>query len=133
MKNALAALSVACFMLACAVTGTTSPEAQIVQGAKVHVSAATLTTNLLARRRITTQTAQSARLMLGTASTALDASAATLAACRTSTGTQAGAAPDPCAATVAADLALALGVFTQIESALLESARPAVGASEALP
>jgi hypothetical protein len=104
-------------LAACAVMGS-SPEAQVTQGAQAHTAASTLAANLLERNKITLAQAQSYRAMLGTASAALDGSAATLRACRTANAGAPGAVPDPCAVTVTTDVNLALGVLTQIEAAL---------------
>lgn len=102
---------------ACAVLGN-SPEAQINQGAQTHTAATTLATTLLERRKITLAQAQSYRGMLGSASTALDSSAKTLAACRTMTGSNIAMRPDPCAQTVTSDVNLALSVLLEIEKRL---------------
>jgi hypothetical protein len=102
---------------ACAVMGS-SPEAQITQGAQAHTAASSLAANLLERNKITLDQAKNYRAMLGTASAALDGSAATLRACRTANAGAPGAVPDPCAVTVTTDVNLALAVLSQIETAL---------------
>jgi hypothetical protein len=106
----------AVLLAACAVMGST-PEAQLIRGAETHTAATNLTISLLQRNKITVTQAGVYRGMLGTASAALDSSAAALRACRAISGPTV-AAPDPCQQNVTADVNLALAVLTEIEKTL---------------
>lgn len=106
---------------ACSVTGGTlgqTPESQIVNGANSVTAATTLATALLKNDRINVTQAKGYRAILGTASGHLDTANAALVACRSKTGSTAKTSPDPCAPTVADDIALALSVVGDVQKVL---------------
>lgn len=115
------AIVLAVVLSGCAVMGA-SPEAQIKRGADTQTAATDLTATLLQRNKITVVQAQSYRAMLGTASAALDGSAATLRACRAIDTKPPANGGDPCQQTVAGDVSLALAVLTEIEKTLQQQA-----------
>lgn len=116
----IAALAVAA-LAGCATVGPVlgpSPEAQIVNGANLVAAGATVGTTLLKNDKITVAQAKSYRAILVTASEHLDIAAGTLHECRKKTGSTNRTAPDPCAPTVAGDIALALQIATEVHRTL---------------
>jgi hypothetical protein len=105
----------------CAITGTTfgpTPETQIRNGANAVTAATTLATSLLKVDKITVTQAKGYRSILGTASGHLDAANATLLDCRKRTASTYLTNPDPCHATVAADISLAVSVVEEVQKVL---------------
>jgi hypothetical protein len=121
MFKFLSALVLSALLYACAVMGTT-PEAQIERGANTHAAASSLVLSLLDRRKITLAQAQHYRGMLGTASAALDGSAATLKACRAVTVPAPAGGPDKCQQNISADINLSLVILAEIETTLKKQA-----------
>lgn len=120
MKKLLAVIALVA-LAACATTGTlfgSSPEAQIVTGANAVTAATTLATVLLKNDKITVPQAKSYRAVLGAASGHLDTANAALLTCRKTTGSTSKTAPDPCAATVASDISLAVAVVGDVQKTL---------------
>lgn len=121
MKKLFAVVLLALSLVACATTGTLfgqTPEAQIVTGANAVTAATTLATVLLKNDKITVPQAKSYRAVLGAASGHLDAANAALVTCRKTTGSTSKMAPDPCAATVSSDIALAVAVVGDVQKTL---------------
>jgi hypothetical protein len=120
MKELFAALALVA-LTACATTGSVfgpTPEAQIVTGANSVNAVATLGTVALKNNKITVAQAKSYSAILHTASAHLDTTNGTLVACRTKTGSTSKSSPDPCAATVADDIALALTMVADVKKIL---------------
>lgn len=113
----IGALLLAALLAACSAM-TTSPERQLVDGANVVTAVATVATTLLRLDKITVANAKSYRAMLGTASGHLDVANATLLSCRSKTGSTQATNPDPCAATVTSDIALAVSVAGELKKVL---------------
>lgn len=122
MKRIIIATALAVAALAgCATVGPAlgpSPEAQIVNGANLVAVGATIGGTLLKNNKITVTQAKSYRAILGTASEHLDIAALTLLECRKKTRSTSQSSPDPCAPTVADDIALALQIATEVHRTL---------------
>jgi hypothetical protein len=121
MKRILAVIALAVGLSACAITGQVfgpSPEAQIQTGAQTLTAVTTIATALLKNDRITVEQAKNYRGILGTASTHLDAAAATLKRCRQATGSSASTRPDPCAPGIMADIGLAISIVGELRKTL---------------
>lgn len=115
---AICALSI---LAACATTGSIfgpTPEAQIVTGANSVNAVATLGTVALKNNKISVAQAKSYSAILHTAGGHLDATNTVLVACRTRTGSTSKSSPDPCAATVNDDIALALTMVADVKKIL---------------
>lgn len=120
MKTAIA-LILAAALTGCAITGAVlgpTPEAQIVNGANTIAAGATLGTVLLRNDRITVVQAKSYRAILGTADSHLKAADTALLACRKSTGSSSKSNPDPCKASVEADIRLAVSIAEGVQNTL---------------
>lgn len=105
----------------CAITGTAfgpTPEAQIRNGANAATAATVLATSLLRVDKITVVQAKGYRSILGTASGHLDAANVTLLDCRKRTASTSLTSPDPCGATIAADINLAVSVVGEVSKTL---------------
>ncbi len=105
----------------CAVTGSllgSSPESQIVNGANSVTAAATLASTLLRNDKINVAQAKSYSGILHTVSGHLDVANGSLLKCRASTGSTSKTSPDPCAASVADDISLALSLTADIQKTL---------------
>lgn len=105
----------------CAITGTAlgpTPEHQIRNGANAVTAATVLATSLLKVDKITVAQAKGYRSILGTASGHLDVANATLLDCRKRTASTSATSPDPCRATIAADISLALNVVGEVQRTL---------------
>jgi len=113
----ICAILAAALLSACSVM-TTSPEQQIRDGANTVTAVTTVATSLLRLDKITVVQAKSYRAMLGTASGHLDVANATLLTCRKNTGSTSATNPDPCKATVASDIALAVTVAGELKRVL---------------
>lgn len=85
-----------------------SPEAQIVAGSNALTAAITLATVASRNDKITVTQAKTYRAVFGTASVALDDANRELVKCRTATGSTMKTSPDPCKASVAALISMAL-------------------------
>lgn len=121
MKKLIHAIVVGLLLGACAVTGTAfgpTPEAQIATGANATSAAAATGTALLKGGRITAAQAKSYSAILHAASDHLHAANKDLEACRAKTGSTSQTKPDPCAATVASDVGLAVSVIGDVQKAL---------------
>ena len=120
MKKLLAAIALVA-LTACATTGTLfgpSPEAQIVNGANTVAASATLGTVLLKNKKISVAQAKSYSAILHTAGGHLDVAGARLVDCRKTTGSNEKTRPDPCAATVADDITLAITIAADVQKTL---------------
>lgn len=121
MRKLLAAIALVA-LTACATTGSVfgpTPEAQIVTGANSVNAVATLGTVALKNNKISVAQAKSYSAILHTAGGHLDTTNAVLVACRARTGsTSRMSSPDPCAATVADDIALALQMVADVKKIL---------------
>ncbi len=109
------------FLAGCAVTGSTlgpTPEAQIFNGANGIAAVATLATALLKNDRINITQAKSYRAILGTADSHLRDADKALLACRAKTGSTSKSDPDPCRATIADDIALAISIAGDVDKTL---------------
>lgn len=95
-----------------------SPEAQIVVGAQSVTAATTTATQLLRAGKLSQSQAESYRVVIGAASTALHSADAALQACRKSTGSKPGASPDPCTPSVGDLVLLAVANIANIKRAL---------------
>lgn len=120
MRKLLAAIALVA-LTACATTGSIfgpTPEAQIVTGANSVNAVATLGTVALKNNKISVAQAKSYSAILHTASNHLDTTNAALVSCRTKTGSTSKSSPDPCTATVADDIALALTMVADVKKIL---------------
>ncbi len=95
-----------------------TPEGKIQLGANSVAASATLGGVLLKNGKITKPQAQSYSAILHTISGHLDTSGVALFACRKSTGSTSKSVPDPCVATAADDIALALSLADDISKTL---------------
>jgi low affinity Fe/Cu permease len=121
MKRIFAVAILALAMAGCATTGSLfgpTPEAQIVTGANAVTAASTLGTVLLKNDKISVTQAKSYSAILHTAGGHLESANATLVACRLKTGSTQKTSPDPCAATVSDDIALAIQVVGDVQKTL---------------
>lgn len=127
MKRIVAVAALALAVAGCAatsviterLTGTApSPEAQIVTGANSVRAAATLGDTLLKTKKITAAQARSYITLLNTANAHLNVANDALLACRKATSSSATTRPDPCAPTVASDIALGISVVSEVQKAL---------------
>lgn len=112
---------VAAMVAGCAITGTAlgpTPEHQILNGANAVTAATVLATSLLRVNKITVVQAKGYRAILGTASGHLDAANVTLLDCRKRTASTSVTSPDPCVATIAADINLAVSVVGEVQKTL---------------
>lgn len=132
MKRHLTTLLICFIVTGCAMLGT-PPEQQIRDGANSLTSATNLAIGLYQRDRMTAAQAKAYRGMLGTASDALDVTAADLAACRAMTGSTQTTNPDPCKQNVATDLNLVTSVLNQLEATMKAKEAEAVKAQGAKP
>lgn len=121
MKKLLLTFGFTLLLAGCAVTGGffgPTPEAQIVTGANAVRAAATIAADLLQKNRITVAQAKSYSAILHTASGHLDVANAVLTSCRSKTGSTQKASPDPCAASIASDIALAISVVGEVQKTM---------------
>ena len=120
MRKLLAVITLA-ILAACATTGSVfgpTPEAQIVTGANSVKAVATLGTVALKNDKISVAQAKSYSAILHTASSHLDVANAALVTCRSRTSSTSRSSPDPCAATVADDITLAIQVVADVKKIL---------------
>lgn len=120
MKRIIA-IAVLAFVGACAALPSAlgpSPEAQIVNGANAVTAAAGVGTVLLKNGKISVDQAKSYRAILGTASDHLNVAAVQLRECRGRTRSAPSSNPDPCAPSVAGDIALAIQVVGEVHRTL---------------
>lgn len=96
---------------------TASPEAQIATGANANAAAISLGTAALQQRRITVAQAKAYRAIVGAAAQALDEASTVLTKCRAETGSTEKTTPDPCRASVAAMIQLALTTVANAKAA----------------
>lgn len=120
MKKYLAVFVFA-LLTGCAVTGGlfgSSPETQIVNGANAVTAITTIATTLLRNDKITVIQAKGYQTILHSARDTLIDTNNTLVECRERTSSNEKTSPDPCAATVAADIKLVLSVISDVETAV---------------
>ncbi len=96
----------------------TSPEAQIVNGANAVTTATTLATVLLKNNKITVVQAKSYSAILHAGRDHLGDADKRLTDCRAKTASTSKTNPDPCAATVADDIALGISVVADVQKLL---------------
>ncbi len=114
----------AIFLLAlagCATTGAVlgpTPENQIVTGANAVTATTTLATALLKNDKISVVQAKNYSAIVHAASGALHDANDKLVECRRVTGSTQAVRPDPCAPTVAGDIAMALAVVDGVKKTL---------------
>lgn len=117
-----AALFILALVVGCAGNLTTaigpSPEAQIKTGANSVTAATALATALLKNNKITVAQAKSYSAILHAGRDHLGDADTRLVDCRKRTATTSVAIPDPCALTVADDIALGLSVIADVQKTL---------------
>lgn len=122
MKRILASIAAlaAGFLIGCAALqqALPTPEAQVTAGGQACDAATSTTTRLLAERKITVVQAKSYRNMLVAACESMRDAKDDLASCRTRTGTDSKATPDPCWAGIADVVRIAATNITDIQKVL---------------